>query len=152
MAIEIKEQELYIEYQHLNRNNWRDFEEYKNYRILDRQEKGQYIYFYPSDGAVIKFDSINNFPLKEYEIWMEGYSATGESGTAHLLGKIEARNFAQACHIYAAESYLEEVEKINSASFKEYRDFSRWDYDTTRYSIWACRLFWSEELARKSFG
>src|SRR6185369_9559955 len=34
---------------------------------------------------------------REYEVWTEGYSATGEHGTASFEGKILAKNFDEAC-------------------------------------------------------
>lgn len=35
--------------------------------------------------------------MKEYEVWMEGYVATGERGKHRLVGKYEAESFPEAC-------------------------------------------------------
>ncbi len=67
-------------------------------------------------------------------IWMEGYAATGEWGTAHLLGVFEATDFDDAVKQY---SYTTE---------------SKIDYRGGEYSFWGCRLFDNEADARKSFG
>jgi len=35
--------------------------------------------------------------MKEYEVWMEGYAATGESDKHRLVGRYEADTFQEAC-------------------------------------------------------
>lgn len=85
--------------------------------------------------------------MKEYEVWMEGFRATGESSGAVLLGKANANSFAAACHIVNCTNYLESLKKeMHSA------DSERWDYDPKDLSCWGCRLFESESQARKAFG
>ena len=69
--------------------------------------------------------------MKEYEIWSEGYAATGESAPAHLHGKQEAESFFEACLIFFKGSYL---------------------FNVDRMTYWGCRLFDNETDARKSFG
>ena len=63
---------------------------------------------------------------------MEGYSVTGNSDKASLLGEIEAESFQEAC-----DKLVEEKGYQNLYSGK---------------SIWGCRLFDNEAYARKSFG
>ena len=72
---------------------------------------------------------------KEFDIWVEGYRATGESQTAQYFGKQKGFSLADACRRYA-ESHP------SDASF--------WNKDFTAY--WACRVFDNEADARKSFG
>lgn len=95
---------------------------------------------------------MKKFPLKEFEVWMEGYAATGEHGTAQLIGKTMARSFTEACHILACTQYLEHIKKVHGPNYNEYDNPERWDYDTDRKSYWGCRFFETEAEARKSFG
>jgi hypothetical protein len=72
-----------------------------------------------------------------YEIWSEGFRATGESGEARLEGIIEADTFLEACDKLAA--------------------IKEWDkrpgyYNRDHLTVWGCRLFTSEGEARRSFG
>jgi hypothetical protein len=67
--------------------------------------------------------------MKEYEIWSEGFAATGESAKANFIGSIWGETFIDACK----NSGL----KLSS-------------YDPPIY--WGCRLFDNEADARKSFG
>jgi hypothetical protein len=72
---------------------------------------------------------------REFEIWMEGYQATGESGGAQLVGKSTGWTFYDA------------VKNLADRSHK-----GKFDWYGGRWSIWACRLFDNEADARKSFG
>lgn len=84
-------------------------------------------------------------PLVEYEVWVEGFTATGESGQAHLWGKVKARSFKEACHRIACQNYLKNIEEQEMG-------LGRWDYNPNRQTLWACRLFETEAEARESFG
>lgn len=80
--------------------------------------------------------------IKKFQVWAEGYAATGERGTAqHLVKEGETdtewpgRTFHEAC--------------INALRTL------KWDmkhYDNNRNTYWACRFFDNEKDARKSFG
>lgn len=72
--------------------------------------------------------------MKEWEIWSEGYVATGEHGKAHFEGKIKAIDFHHACVTLLGDK----LDKNRDGSLK--------------LSIWSCRLFPTEAEARKSFG
>lgn len=78
--------------------------------------------------------------IKEYEIWTEGYRATGEEQNASLLGKASGFSFKEACDAFHAQ--LDEPKK------------NIWSYhpDSGTWSVWGCRLFDNETDARKSFG
>lgn len=133
---------------------WRDIDEYEKFYLERLSETlADTNYYTDRAGVEREIQPINHHPgLKEYEVWSEGYAATGESGGATLHGKAFARNFAQACHIVMATEHLKWIEKVNAPSYKEYETGGRWDYDPSELSYWGCRLYWSEELARKSFG
>ncbi len=76
--------------------------------------------------------------MKEFEIWSEGYRATGEHGTATFHGK------------YAGESFDEAVEEFKK-HYSGRVDTSEY-FGEKRHSIWGCQLFPTESDARKSFG
>jgi len=74
---------------------------------------------------------------KNITLWMEGFAATGESGTAQCLGTYKATNLDDAVRQYM------EV-RPNSID---------WDrFGRGRHAIWSCEIFDNEEEARKSFG
>lgn len=133
--------------QKFNPNYWSSIDEFEEYFLQNLSEKlPDTNYYTDRNGIERTIKPIDHYPeLKEYEVWVEGYAATGESGGASLVGKARARNFAQACHIVMCNRYLK--------SYKLERDTpGRWDYDPSRLSYWGCGLFWSEYLAKKTFG
>lgn len=73
--------------------------------------------------------------LKEYNIWSEGYIATGGSGKAYFHSKQEGLNFKDACKKFAEKD----------------KDFAKY-FDEKRMTYWGCKLFADESLARESFG
>lgn len=123
------------------------FEQFVQERIQYLTERGKFVYF---DGK--RYDPVNHFPLKEYEVWMEGYSTTGEHQKAHLVGRVKARNFAQACHKLMCQNKLAEIDRENASGSTGYKDYGRWDYDPGRLSVWGMKLHWNEEMARRAFG
>lgn len=72
--------------------------------------------------------------MKIFEIWSEGFSVTGQRGTAGLLGK------------YEAETWDDAVQKF----MKDHPNRIR--VDSRGYTDWGCRLFDNEVDARRSFG
>ena len=71
-------------------------------------------------------------PLYSYDIWCEGYQATGESGRAHLMSEnVSGRDFKNAC----------------CKHFKKDNKFNK-----DRLSYWAYKLYDNEIDAKKSFG
>lgn len=68
---------------------------------------------------------------KEYEIWSEGYLATGNMSGAHFHGKQAGKSFREACEKF----------------FKE-----RVFFNKENLTIWGCRLYDNEQEARKNFG
>ncbi len=88
-----------------------------------------------------------------FDIWVEGYSATGEHSDAQLLtkdiGKIEANTFDEAI-----EKYMKLVPNhgINKETRNGYISDEAFKNRRSNWNIWACKLFPDEETARKSFG
>lgn len=69
--------------------------------------------------------------MNHYEVWCEGFAATGESAPARKMGEIDAATFQEACdYILSGDPY----------------------YNPTTLTHWGCRLFPDETSARKAFG
>jgi hypothetical protein len=137
-----------------NPTYWKSIDEFEEHYIQFLREKSfsGHIYYTDRAGKEVKYNPVCHWPeLKEYEVWMTGYAATGESDVASLYGKAKARNFEEACHIVACKSYLEWTEKDQIEGKSNY-DAGRWDYDPHRLSFWGCTFHWSHELAAKTFG
>jgi hypothetical protein len=79
----------------------------------------------------------------EYQVWTEGYAATGQHGTAFQLNLTN-----ESCTLWKGNTFQEAC--VNAMKSLE------WDmegyYDPNRNSYWACRFFDNEQDARKSFG
>jgi hypothetical protein len=66
-----------------------------------------------------------------FQVWQEGFRATGESSPAIFHGEVEASTFRDACiAIFKGNSTFEE----------------------STLTYWGCRLFDNETKARSSFG
>lgn len=87
--------------------------------------------------------------MKKFEIWCEGFVATGQRGLAHKVGEAEGENFTQA-----VENYIEANPNcgIESNSRSMYVSEEAYIDRTSRFNIWGCNLFSNEEKARKTFG
>lgn len=70
-----------------------------------------------------------------WEIWCERFRATGEHGTAHLLGTEEAETFRDA------------VQKLTNKQ----PDLAK-NMNVKGLMFWGCHLFDNEADARKAFG
>lgn len=73
--------------------------------------------------------------LQVFEVWIEGYTATGQHEQAYTLGTFEANTFEEACM---------------KAMIANNWDLS--SYNAKSNSYWACKFFDNEEEARKSHG
>jgi len=78
---------------------------------------------------------------KIWHVWSEGYSATGEHGTAHFIGKKWAKSFDRACELL----HIEKGGRLQLGDFTH-----ETDTDPPRY--WGCRLFDNERQAREAYG
>ena len=74
--------------------------------------------------------------MKTYNIYMEGFRATGQSEPASLIGTEDGETFKDAC-----AKFMEYVYDPNSRF-----------YDKERNTYWGCRLFDNMEDASRSFG
>jgi N6-adenosine-specific RNA methylase IME4 len=69
--------------------------------------------------------------LQQYEVWSEGFRATGEHGRAQQHGKVRALSFKDACHgVFSGDG----------------------DFDEDKMTYWGCKLFDNERDARRAFG
>ena len=86
--------------------------------------------------------------MKTFEIWMEGYRATGESSGASKIGEAQGADFDDAVRNY--------MEACPNSGIEEYPpDTGTFLHPSNRrsnWNIWACALFDNEAEARKSFG
>lgn len=73
--------------------------------------------------------------MKKYEVWMEGYQATGQHCPHKFVGEIEAESFKEACSIA-----VKELCKASSCP----EDFDRY-YDEESCSFWGLRCFDNEK-------
>jgi len=74
---------------------------------------------------------------KEFEVWTEGYAATGESSGAIFHGKFKGETFKDA--VIAFKNTLTDEYSINCV-----------DLDNMRF--WGCDFFDNEKDARQYFG
>jgi hypothetical protein len=74
-----------------------------------------------------------------YEIWAEGFRATGESGRAKYIDTVAADTLDEAVAI-AVSRLPADRQKL----FKRDQD--------GMWTEWGCRVFGSEDAARRSFG
>ncbi|MDB5531606.1 MAG: hypothetical protein JWR51_4709 [Devosia sp.] len=80
---------------------------------------------------------------KTFDVWMEGYAASGDSADATLLASgVEADDFAAAVEIVVEKHKLEHPTEVD---YWGKRNDGSW-------AFYACRLFQTEAEARKSFG
>ena len=133
---------------------WEDVDEFERFYLRYLQETiADRIYYKNSLEQEVYLDPIDWFPeLKEYQIWCEGFRATGQSGKAHLVGTAPARNFRQACNMVMCIQYMANIEKVNSPDWVEAGSQGRWDYNPNALTYWGCSLSWSEKIARKTYG
>ncbi len=111
--------------------------------------------------------------MKTFQIWSEGYAATGEHTTAHYRGEAEGETFDDACKNFRQPKDIirewdgEVIVKkgaplnLDTNSDGTYRRGSyrgdkvegkEKDNKIGNYSIWACQLFDNETDARKFMG
>lgn len=73
-----------------------------------------------------------------YNIWIEGYAATGESNTAQCLANgAPGDSFREAVIAWVA-----------SPAGAHWQN----DFDADRLSFWGCRAFDNESEARRNYG
>ncbi len=76
---------------------------------------------------------------KLWQVWTQGYAATGEREPATYHGEAQAENFVEACEIILGDN----LDRESDGSLR---------IRNGRPSVWACGCFDNEADARKSFG
>jgi hypothetical protein len=69
--------------------------------------------------------------MPKYEIWIEGWIATGGYGNARFIAEVEAPTFREACAQHYGNDRL---------------------YNAGLNTWWGCHLYSNEADARKKFG
>lgn len=69
--------------------------------------------------------------MPKFEIWSEGFRATGDYGVATFHGVVWAETFEKAC------AFKFRGDKV---------------YNAERNTYWGCHLFNNEKAARKTYG
>lgn len=75
---------------------------------------------------------------KSYKVWSEGFSCTGDRGTAQFHGEFQAESWDDACKMAFPND--------TAGNLKLDR------FGPGRHAFWACELFDNETDARRSFG
>jgi hypothetical protein len=87
--------------------------------------------------------------MKTFEIWMEGYSVTGESGTAQKIGEGTGETFDDAVRDYMSKNINHGIAENGRGRYSSDEGYTK---RKSNWNIWACSLFDNEIDARKSFG
>lgn len=72
--------------------------------------------------------------MSSYQVWAEGYAATGESGKATFFGEVDAPSFAAAC--------AKVFDKPHHSAY----------FNAEALTYWGCHLFDNEKAARRAYG
>lgn len=76
---------------------------------------------------------------KSFTLWVEGFAATGEYGTAQRLGTYTGETFGDAVRKWDREK--------NSRN-----TYGKLTEHEGHFDVWGCRIFDNEADARKHFG
>lgn len=82
--------------------------------------------------------------MGKYDIWIEGYLATGMEGIPNKAHKLASN--------IEANSFIEAVKKWYNSEPNALADYGDLTIKNNIASLWGCRLFENEIDARKSFG
>lgn len=80
--------------------------------------------------------------MKEFEVWTEGYAATGESSGAIFHGKVMAESFDEACIKLLGRGL--DKDKSNPDGYRR--------NSKGNMSVWGCGCYDNEAEARAYFG
>lgn len=84
-----------------------------------------------------------------FEIWMEGYAATGEHSPAQKVGEGLGNTFDEAVRDYMNGTLNHGIEENKRSGYTTEEAYNN---RRSNWNIWACMLFDNEKDARKSFG
>ena len=79
--------------------------------------------------------------MKEYEVWTEGYAATGQSAGAMFHGKVFAETFDDAC-----------IKLLGEDLDKDKTTKDGYSRSAGRLTVWGCGCYDNEDDAREYFG
>ena len=130
-----------------NPSHWKSIDDYEVFYLKYIQETYDgFNYYTERKGTEVKIPPENHYPeLKEYEVWVN------LNQDIKFLGKTYAKNFKEACEIVYHEnrmSYFLKIRDYISLCLKNTKE----EYIFENLYRIGCKLYWSEELARKSFG
>ena len=74
--------------------------------------------------------------MKTYEIYMEGFATTGQSGGAEFVASVQANCFKEACEKHYSDK--------GSAYY--------YNYNKEHNTYWGCELFQTLHKAQRRFG
>lgn len=75
-----------------------------------------------------------------WDVWIEGYQATGEHGHHKFVGSFRVGSFQDACTLAALK-----LARGNMYTFNKY-------YDMQKNTWWGCHFYSNEADAAKDFG
>lgn len=87
--------------------------------------------------------------MREFEIWVEGYSAMEEHSKAHMIGTGTGNDFDEAVKDFM---YRNPDSGIEENSRSRYLSTEAFNNRKSNWHIWGCNLYSSEKDARESFG
>jgi hypothetical protein len=91
--------------------------------------------------------------VPRFEIWSEGFSATGEHETAKKLGEAEGETFRDACDAYVrANPWARQAGYVRDHKPSDMMPGYEQTAADSPPTIWGCGLYDNEADARKSFG
>ncbi len=130
---------------------WKSIDEFEEYYLKRISETSDQTNWYTDrSGKERPIKPVWHNPPIEYEVWTEGYIATGPDAPAQLLGRANANNFAQACDLVMCYSRIQYITQLHETG--SHVTHGTWDYDTRKLSSYGCEFHWNEELARKFYG
>lgn len=91
----------------------------------------------------------NENELREFEIWVSGYVASGQRATARMIGKGTGTSFDEAVEDYMSKNPKHGIEKECRNYYSTEEDYIN---RKINWNIWRCGLYDNETDARKSHG
>ena len=80
------------------------------------------------------FEYDESYDGKFFNIWSEGYAATGQSSDAQCMGSFPGKTFKEA-----VKNWMKTIDSANLV-------------DLNNMTYWGCKLYPDESSARKTFG
>jgi hypothetical protein len=87
--------------------------------------------------------------MREFEIWMEGWLATGEHSRAQVIGRGIGDTFDEAVKDYMSKTPNHRIKENTRSKYRNDEDYQK---RRSNWNIWGCNLFDNEVDARKFYG